>query len=240
MIRSIIIDDESFAIEGLKDYVNRTPLLKLIFTTSNALEGLTFVLNNSVDLVFLDINLGELSGIELSKIINTKAKIIFTTAYKDFAVDAFEQGVLDFLLKPYSYQRFLTAISRFPIAKTEEQKPQTLIEPDNDYYVIKFRDTTTKINISDIYHVEGLGSYLKIYTKDKTNPFMLIQTFTEISKFLKEPKFVRVHKSHLVSFSEIKKVEGNQLFLQGKDGLKTVSIGQTYKTGLMNLINQYT
>ena len=193
-ITCIILEDEPLAMKRTKSYVKKTSLLELLGTFENALEALEFLKNNKVDLIFLDIQMDELSGIEFLESINVDSKVIFTTAYEEYALKSYELNILDYLLKPFSYPRFLKAVNKF--TKEDEVK---------DYIFIKSGYQLEKVYFNDILYIEGMGDYRGIHTTSKK--ILTRQTFSDIQQLLPSTIFKRVHKSHMVSVNKIDRVD---------------------------------
>jgi|JI10StandDraft_1071094.scaffolds.fasta_scaffold365262_2 DNA-binding LytR/AlgR family response regulator len=231
MINCIIVDDEQHAIDILTHYVQQTPFLHLAGSNTNPIEALQLVATQKIDLVFLDIQMPEISGIDFIKAINGKAKVILTTAYPEFALDGFELEVVDYLLKPIRLPRFLTAVQK-AVKALNENKP----EPDNndDYIFVKTesKGKLLKINLSEIDYVEGMKNYVAIH---RGNQKTLVYTnMKDIEARLPNKLFIRVHKSFIIAISRITGIEGNRLML--KDISAEILIGESYKNDLMEII----
>ncbi len=226
MLTCLIIDDEPSAVNILKDYVKKTPFLELVATANDPLEVLEIVKNQSIDLIFLDIQMPNLSGMDLMKILPKKTKVIITTAYSDYAVDGFKLEALDYLVKPISFERFLNAAQRglnnSAAAPSKWQSP----EKEGDYFFVKteMKGKMVKINFADIWYIEGLKNYVSIYTA--TDRIIAYLSFKELE--MKLPKtFMRVHKSYVVALNRIKAVDGNQILLY--DLKPAIPLGETYR-----------
>lgn len=235
MLNCVIIDDEFSAIEILKFYVEKTSNLNLLFSSTNPFEGLNFINDNSehIDLVFLDIQMDNLSGIELKKQIPEHIQTIFATAHDEFAIEAYNLEVTDYLTKPIDYQRFIKAINRVEKLIKPKAKP--------DHFFIHSDKKNIKISIADVVYVEGFGNFLKIYCKNG-QMYMPSITFKSIEKYLTEPNFVRIHKSYIVAFSAVKEANGDFASIvyeeNGKEKLVKISIGNTYKKHFWGLLNK--
>lgn len=234
MLNCVIIDDESFAIDILTHHIKATPSLNLFYSSTNPIEGYNFIMANSeqIDILFLDIQMDKMTGIELKRLIPNHIKTVFTTAYREHALEAFDLEATDYLMKPISYKRFIKSINK---VNQINQRPKT------DHFFIHVDKKLIKINTTDVIHVEGYGNFLKIYCKNM--PMCLASnTFQEIEQFLLEPDFVRVNKSHIIAFSGIKSVEGNEVLLKievdGKIIEKSIPIGNTYKKHFLGLMNR--
>jgi DNA-binding LytR/AlgR family response regulator len=236
MITCLIVDDEQSAIDILKLYVERTPFLTLAATTRNPLEALTLVQNLPVDLIFLDIHMPQLSGIDFMKLLNGKSKVILTTAYSEFAVEGFEQEALDYILKPVAFERFLKAAQKALNASiTPSPKWQPADKEDNYIFVkTESKGKMTKVNFDEILYVEGLKNYISIYTKEER--IVTLLNIKDIEDRLPPNQFKRVHKSYIVALSNIRALDGNQILL--KDVKAYVPLGDTYRTAFFEVLQE--
>jgi len=224
-MKCIVIDDEPFALNLIRDYVLKTPYLELIETFSNPFKALNYLTNNQPDIIFLDINMPELSGIQLLKSLPYQPNVIFTTAYPEYGAESYEYNATDYLLKPVKYERFLRAVNK--VNNTENVNPvenqkTTIKEKDNDIFV-KSGTQIHKINIDDILYIEGAGNYMTFYTKEKK--ILSLLKMTEVLDLLPTKKFVRVHKSYIVSLKHIDIIEKHRVIINKK----SISIGITYR-----------
>ncbi len=214
MIRCLIVEDEPVARDILRQYIIDTPNLNLEGECDNALTALDFLNSQKVDLIFLDINMPKLSGIDFIKSLRNPPEIILTTAYSEYALESYELDVLDYLLKPFSFERFLKAVSKFPISGN------TSIIDD---LTVKANGKTYRISISDILYAESLGDYITLVTIN--NKLTFNQSLKSFLKQLPENEFIRVHKSFIVSLRNIDYVEGNLISISEK----MIPIGKAYK-----------
>ncbi|UAY57126.1 LytR/AlgR family response regulator transcription factor [Arachidicoccus terrestris] len=220
----VIVDDEFQAIELLGDYVIKTPGTELLLKTTSALEALDFIQENQVDVLLLDIQMPEITGLELIDIIkNRNTKVILTTAYSEFAVDGFNQDVIDFLLKPITFERFLTSISK---AKKRINIDSSIsgasIETNLDYIFIKTEYRLKKIILSTVLYIEGLGDYITLYTTEgKTLSLERIKYMEEILPSC----FLRIHKSYIININSIDFIEKNRIII----GKEYLPIGASFK-----------
>lgn len=235
MINCIIVDDEQHAIDILVHYVKQTPLLNLVATTTNPIEALQMVATQKIDLIFLDIQMPELSGMDLIKAIHGKAKIILTTAYSEFALESYELDVVDYLLKPIRLPRFLQAVQK-AINELEDRniEKHTLDDAEDDYIFVKTesKGKLLKINLNEIDYIEGMKNYVAIYCGGKKT--LVYTSMKDLEERLSKKQFIRVHKSFIIPIAKITGIEGNVLRL--KNVSAEVLIGESYKEDLMDII----
>jgi two-component system LytT family response regulator len=222
-INCIIVEDEPIALERTQLFIKKLPLLNLVAAFDNAMEALTYLKLNSVDLIFLDIEMEELTGIELLENATITAQVIITTAYDKYALKGYELNVVDYLLKPFSFERFLKAVDKVQVI-SKTATPQ-------EFIFIKTAHRLEKIMVNDILHIEGMGEYRRIFTTQKQ--IMTLQTFTELEELFSPQVICRVHKSHMVALNKIDSVERSRV----KIGEKLIPISETYKSNFLNLIN---
>lgn len=236
MIRCLAVDDESYASTIIAAFINKTPFLELIGTTTNAFEAVQMVQDGKVDLVFLDIQMPELTGIQFLKICGDKCKVILTTAYSEYALAGFDLDVVDYLLKPISYERFYQAATK---AQQLISPPQVdlVIPPKTqltDFIFIKgdTKNKFIKVNYIDILYIEGLKNYVSIYTSSQR--IITYQALRELDVDLPKPPFYRVHKSYIISLDRIKMIDGNTVYINDQ----SLPIGETYKEGFFKVIRE--
>ncbi|KLT66504.1 LytTR family DNA-binding domain-containing protein [Pedobacter sp. BMA] len=237
MIRCLAVDDESYASDIIAAFINKTPFLELVGTTTNAFEALNLVQEGKVDLVFLDIQMPELTGIQFLKICGGKCKVILTTAYPEYALEGFELDVVDYLLKPISYERFYKAALK---AQQILSPPQyeviaaPVASATSDFIFIKgeTKNKFIKVNYDDILYIEGLKNYVSVYTASQR--IITYQALRELENDLPKPPFYRVHKSYIISLDKIKMVDGNTLYI----GDQSIPVGETYKEEFFKVIRE--
>ena len=234
MINCIIVDDEQHAIDILVHYVSQTPHLNLVGSTSNPIEALQMVSAQKADLVFLDIQMPELSGIDFIKALNRTAKVILTTAYSEFALESYELDVVDYLLKPIRLPRFLSAVQKAIKEIGEPITEQTPTEAQDDYIFVKTesKGKLLKINLADIDYIEGMKNYVAIYRQGQKT--MVYTSMKDMEERLPHKRFLRVHKSFIIPIMRIAGIEGNLVRLQGVTS--EILIGENYKADLMDII----
>lgn len=235
MIKCIIIDDEQPAINVLKNYISRLPDLKLIATETNPLLGIEIIKTEKPDLVFLDIQMDEMNGIEVMKIISDITKVIFCTAYSEFAVTSYELDAVDYLMKPIDFNRFAKAVQR--VTDSIAQQPSVFTEALlNDYIFVKAgqRGKMLKIDLDDIDYVEAMNNYIAFHRgNQKTLAYL---TMKELEERLPSGSFMRIHKSYIVALKQISSMENNELIL--KKISTRIPIGANYKEIFMKRMEQ--
>ncbi len=214
----LIIDDEPIARDILRTYISDTPRLTLSGECESAVNALSCLKERNVDLIFLDINMPKLSGISFLKSLSAPPKVILTTAYSEYALEGYELDVVDYLLKPFSFERFLKAVNKVP-------EPS---DNDESYVVIKADGKTYRIDEDDILFAESQGDYITLHTTRERYTFN--QTLTSFTDQLSASRFLRVHRSYLVSLQQIDYVEGNMIHIKGRD----IPVGQAYKEEFKN------
>lgn len=217
-VKTIIIEDEPLAQKKLVGFIEKIEYLELIKTFDNAIEAIGFLKNNTIDLIFLDIQMEDFTGIQFLETIKQRPKVIITSAYDKYALKGYELDVFEYLLKPFSFERFIKATDKIVTAKLEN----TYLS-DNSYIFIKTEYRYEKINISEIMYVEGMSEYLRIVTKEKK--IMTLQNFKTIMEILPATNFIRVHKSYIIALDKIESVERNRI----KINEKIIPVSETYK-----------
>lgn len=228
MYRCIVIDDEPLALQVLADYINQTDGLQLVDITTSPVQGLQRIQNNEADLVFLDIQMPELTGIQVMKIIGDRCKIILTTAYPEFALEGYEYNVVDYLLKPVSPERFAKAIKKLPVKTAVEEDKKAAA----GYFFVKSEYKLLRIDYSQVLFLEALRDYVAIHTADG-NKILTLQSMASFEKDLPASLFVRIHKSYIITIPKISFIEKNRVGIADK----LLPVGDTYKTNFLQKIN---
>lgn len=221
-IRCVAVDDEPFAIKKLKSFVEQVSYLRLEATFSNAGSALDFLINNDVDLLFLDVQIGKMSGLEMIEKMTKKPQIILTTAYNEYALKAFELSVTDYLLKPFTFERFKQAVSRAAEYIEWQYGSAQSSKPVPDCFFVKSGYRLVKIFMGDILYIEGMRDFQSVNTIN--GRVMVNQSFQELEKLLPR-EFIRCHKSYIVSIPKIESIEKDRI----KIGAKLIPVGETYK-----------
>ena len=233
-IKCIIVDDEHPAIDQMEDYVNRVPFIQHLKSFDNAIEPIEFLKSNPVDLLFLDIEMEDFTGLQLIKTLNYKPKVILTTAYDQYAIDAFDLNVTDYLLKPISFERFLQSVDKVfqsMDVSTETQTPDYQYKVDYAFFKTEFR--LQRIDFDTILFVEGMREYLRIHTT--TDKVLVLMSFAEIEQVLPARRFLRVHKSYTVALDKIDSIERNRIYIGDKH---IIPIGKSFKDTLFLMLKR--
>jgi two-component system LytT family response regulator len=230
MIRCCIIDDEPMAIRLLADYVEKVDDLELVAEYSNPIQAIQEIMQAPVDLIFLDVQMPELSGLQFMKILGGKSKVILTTAYSEYALEGYDYDVVDYLLKPVSLDRFLQAVekARQRLAEGRGETPGPTAPPS--FIWVKSEYKHLKIRLDEIRYLESLGDYVAIHLSDKK--VLTLQNMKQFEQELPENLFVRIHKSYLVSLEKIDYIERNRVVI----GEKYLPVGNTYQKRFWELI----
>ena len=224
----VIIEDEPLALEKTRDFVLKVPFLHLAATFDNALTGLAYLNNNKVDVLFLDINMDELTGIELLESSRISSQVIITTAYQEYALKGYELQITDYLLKPFTFNRFLQAVN-----KAQENLMRTASNALPEFIFVKTENRLEKIMIDDIVYIEGMRDYRRIHTTNKNTKVMTLQNFSEFESLIPPSLVCRVHKSYMVALNKIISIERGRINIANE----LIPISDTYKDAFFQLIN---
>lgn len=233
MIKAIIIEDEPLAQEVIKTYIDSLPNIELIGQCFNAIEANEFLRNHTPDLMFVDIEMPQLSGIEFIKSLNNPPKVIFTTAYTQYAVDGFELNAVDYLVKPIAFDRFLKAINKVEESLSSENRH---VDSDEEFMFVKADKKLVKINYSEILYIEGLKDYVII--KLESGRVITLQTLKSLEDKLPKHSFMRIHRSFICNIQRIKAVLGNIVEIMEDNKIKQLPIGKSHKDELLEIINE--
>ncbi len=227
-LRCIVVDDEPLAGKLIASYIDRTPFLekKAVFTSSTEVQA--FLAGNEVDLIFLDIHMPRMSGMELARLVPSSTKIVFVTAYADYALEGFEVNALDYLLKPVSYEEFMRAANRAYDEAAERRKAQMFRRVETnapEYLIVKSEYRLMRIPVEEIEFVEGLKDYVKIYVKDNRAPILTLMSMKAVEQMLPDSRFMRVHRSFIVNMASVRTIERNRIVL----GDQYVPVSDSYR-----------
>lgn len=222
--RCLIVDDEPIARNIIESYCSNLPYLEVVASSGNAIEAKMILQQQEIDLIFLDINMPVMDGISFLKTLRSPLQVIFTTAYKEYALDAFDLAACDYLLKPFSFERFVVAVDKaVALLKTGQARSDNLPPAKEDFLFIKADGRIYRIAFQEIFYAEASGNYTRVVT-DK-NIYLPAMTFAAIEELLPSSLFIRVHRSFIINKSHISHIEGNRVFINKTE----IPIGSNYK-----------
>ena len=234
MLRCLAIDDEPLALELLEDNIKQVPFLELTGKCKNALEALKFLQLQTVDLIFLDIQMPGLTGLQFIQSLTQKPMFILITAYEKFALEGFNLDVIDYLVKPVSLDRFIKACNKaFELHNLRTKKPEP-VESSPDYFLVNVEYSLVMVEFADIQWIEGLKDYIKIYLRSSSKAVITRLSMKSLEEQLPASKFIRIHKSYIVSRAAITSIRKNSVFI----GPEEFPVGDNYKDALNMLINK--
>lgn len=232
MIKCIVVDDEPLAREALRVYIEKMPELEVVDECENALQAMSSLRKKQVDLIFLDIEMPEIDGISFLQTLKNIPGVIFTTAYRNYAVEAFDLDVIDYLLKPISFDRFVSAINKYYGRTYTPLKAQTGLKNEAQNYLnVKADRKTYKVDISKILYIESLKDYVKIISPDES--IVTHDSLSNLEAFLNEYGFIRIHNSYLVATDKIKSFDAESVFLENKE----LPISRTFKKSVLAFLD---
>lgn len=235
-MKCVIIDDEPLAVDLIKEFVSRVDTLELVHTFNNAIDAIAVINQTQVDLIFLDIEMPHFSGIDFLNTIDKKPLIIFTTAYENYAVEGFNLGAVDYLVKPIPFNRFLKSVTRaqqlFNPAVPAITNTIAAPELEQDFMFVKADYENVKLNYSDILYIEGLKDYVKIHTTDHKYILTLI-SLIKLEQNLATKGFARIHRSYIINIKHVKSIQKNKVIIDDK----RIPISESYKTAFFEKIN---
>ncbi len=226
-INCIIVDDEPASREVLEKYISDTDILNLVAECKNAVEANEVLKNKSVELMFLDINMPKISGVQLLKSLTSPPKVIFTTAFPEYAIEGFELDAVDYLLKPFSFERFLKAVNKYSLLADKETSR------GNRTIFLKSEKKLYRILIGDIIYLEAVGDYVKVVFGEQT--IIVHSTFQDLLEQLSHPNIVRIHRSFAMAIDKFEYIDGNQIIVKSK----SLPIGKAYRKELLARLENY-
>lgn len=232
-ISCIIVDDEIIAREIIASHLSQIDNIEVVAQCKNAIEAFNFISNNTVDLVFLDINMPEISGIAFAKSINKDIKIVFTTAYRDYAVEGFDLQAVDYLLKPIASERLLKAVNRFFDVNNDSKNTNTKVIDPNDFIFVRSNRRMLKVDFSDILYVESYSDYIKIHLENET--IVTRETISAIEAKLPKTKFIRIHRSYIICLSKIQSFTNEEVTVNRK----ALPISRSYKKEVLKHLEKF-
>ena len=233
-----VIDDEPLARDLICGFIHKTPFLELEGSYASASEAIRPIIDGRADLVFLDIQMPELNGMEFARVIPADCRIVFVTAYEQYAIEGFRHNAIDYLLKPVSYSEFLTAANR--ALQWKELKEQAAgtnpVASDNRYIIVKSEYKLVKINFVDILYIEGVKDYVKIYFRDRRKPVMSLMNMKKLEDYLPKSQFMRVHRSFIVNMSVADMIDRGRIVA----GDTFIPVSESYKEQVQEYIDRHT
>tara|TARA_B100000497_G_scaffold119769_1_gene147491 strand:+ start:1098 stop:1811 length:714 start_codon:yes stop_codon:yes gene_type:complete len=234
MIKAIIVDDEPLALDVLESYIAQLPELELVARCENALEAREVLKEHDVDLMFLDINMPQLTGIDFLKTLSVKPNFIFTTAHPYYAVEGFELNAIDYLMKPIPLERFMKAVNK--VIDMQVGETSTPEKKKENFIFVKADKKLIKVNFDDILYIEGLKDYVII--RQKEGRVITLHTMKSLESKLPDHIFKRIHRSYIVNIGAIDAIVGNMIELKEKSQVKHIPIGKNYREDLLKVINK--
>ncbi|WP_400079276.1 LytR/AlgR family response regulator transcription factor [Winogradskyella sp. R77965] len=233
IISCIIVDDEAIAREVIATHLSKIDAIEVKAQCKNALEAFNYISNYKVDLVFLDINMPEISGISFAKSINKSIKIIFTTAYRDYAVEGFDLQAVDYLLKPIAFERLLKAVNRYFEINTESKEVELKTTENNSFIFVRSNRRMLKVDFNSILYIESYSDYIKIHLKDNT--IVTRETISAMEAKLPKRNFIRIHRSYIIALSKIQSFNSEGITLNRR----TLPFSRSYKKEVLKLLENY-
>lgn len=210
MIRCIAIDDEPLALHKIGAYLDKTPYLENVALFESAFEALEFIQNNPIDLMFVDINMPDLSGMDFVKSLQNPPKVIFTTAYSEYAIDGFKVDAIDYLLKPIGYSDFLRAVEKAKDRMTHSEEKADTVKADDTFLFIKSEYKILRIDLAEIKYIESMREYVRIHIENQP-PVMTLMSMKKLEEYLPNRNFMRVHRSYIVNLEKVTAIERNNI-----------------------------
>ena len=234
-IRCLAIDDEPLALQQLAAYIERTPFLQLVASCHSALEAVeAMAQNETIDAIFIDINMPDMSGLDFVKSIPSPPLIVFTTAYEEYAIDSYKVSAVDYLLKPFGYDEFNRAALKVQERYMSQRTAQVSGVDTDDSLFLKTDYKIVRVNVGDISHVEAMSEYLRIYLSDERKPIIVLLSMKRMEERLSKVGFMRVHRSYIINLNKIAEVSKSRILL---DGNIDIPIGDSYREDFNNYIN---
>jgi len=239
ILKCIAIDDEPLALNLVETFINQTPFLQLLCTCDNAVEAMTLIREKQPNIIFLDINMPNLTGMELARLMQQQSmpmpKIIFTTAYNHYAIEGYKVNAVDYLLKPFNYEEFLSAVNKVLLLHEDKLNQEYKNNTDDDFIFIKIEYQWIKVNLNDILYIEGLKDYVKIKLVAPQKDLISLISLKSLEDRLPSSKFMRVHRSYIVSLEKINALTKNSILINKQE----ITIGDQYKETFKIIIDKW-
>ncbi len=234
MINVIAIDDEPLALQLVTGYIDKTPGLKLIGKFDNPIDASEFLAETSADLIFIDIQMPDLSGIEFTRLLEKGPKVIFTTAFEKYALEGYKLDIVDYLLKPFSYEEFLSAVHKVQKLLQLEKKVPVNVDVNNEFLFLKSDYKIKRLNFNDILYIEGLKDYVKVYIHNVPKPILSLTSLKLLESKLPEMRFMRVHRSFIVNLEKIDTIERSRIVF----GKEYIPVSDQYKEKFQEFLDK--
>ncbi|WP_456312492.1 LytR/AlgR family response regulator transcription factor [Pseudomonas shirazensis] len=239
VLKCIAVDDEPLALKLVQTFIEQTPFLELIASCDNAVEALTLIREKQPDLVFLDINMPNLTGMELARLLQEQPgplpKIVFTTAYNHYAIEGYRVNAVDYLLKPFSYEEFLRAANKVLQITEDASNHFQTITADDEFIFLKVEYQWVRISLKDISYIESLKDYVKVHLDDSQKAVLSLISLKALEEKLPSSKFMRVHRSYIVSLDKISAISKNSIFIDKAE----ITVGEQYKETFKAIVEKW-
>jgi len=240
VLKCIAVDDEPLALKLVQTFIDQTPFLELSASCDNAVEAMTIIKEKQPDLVFLDINMPNLTGMELARLLQEQPgpapKIIFTTAYNHYAIEGYKVNAVDYLLKPFSYEEFLRAANKvLQITEESSNHYQPITAADDEFFFLKVEYQWVRISLKDVLYIESLKDYVKVHLIDSQKTVLSLISLKSLEEKLPSTKFMRIHRSYIVSLDKINAISKNSIFI----GKTEITVGEQYKEAFKTIVEKW-
>jgi two-component system response regulator LytT len=239
VLKCIAVDDEPLALKLVETFIEQTPFLQLSCSCDNAVEALSLIREKQPDIVFLDINMPNLTGMELARLLQDQPapipKIIFTTAYNHYAIEGYKVNAVDYLLKPFSYEEFLRAANKVLLISEETSNHYQPITTDDDFFFLKVEYQWVRISLKDVLYIESLKDYVKVHLIDSDKAVLSLISLKALEEKLPSAKFMRIHRSFIVSLDKINSISKNSVFI----GKTEITVGEQYKEAFRSILEKW-
>lgn len=231
-IKCCVVDDEPLAAQLIASYIEKTPFMELAGVFSSAQDAIKTIIDENIDVVYLDVEMPQLNGVEFARVMPAGCRVVFTTAYDSYAIQGFKVNALDYLLKPISYEDFVDSANKV-LDWCELNRQANKVTDNREYIIVKSEYKLMQIAIKDILYIEGLKDYVKIYVDNVSKPILTLMSMKMLEKYLPTSKFLRVHRSYIVNTNKIKTVERNRIVF----GNQYIPVSESYKQVFYDYVN---
>lgn len=238
-LKCIAVDDEPLALKLVETFIGQTPFLELSCSCDNAVEAMTLIREQQPDLIFLDINMPNLTGMELARLLQEQPgalpKIIFTTAYNHYAIEGYKVNAVDYLLKPFSYEEFLRASNKVLQLFEETSNQLQTVTADEEFIFLKVEYQWVRISLKDILFIESLKDYVKVHLENSQKPLLSLISLKALEEKLPSSKFMRIHRSYIAALDKINTISKNSIFI----GKTEINVGEQYKEAFKTIVDKW-